>query len=117
MDGLKHCMGQDWRPNKAITKALMLCVLEEADIRVEAATSPEESNQWIVFHTYVMLCYVVSLQGCEGLLLDLDGLDRKWSVSEDKYLVIALLGKIKGEAGDRAHLLPSVTITSSGIRV
>jgi hypothetical protein len=92
-------------------------VLEEADIRVEAAMSPEESNRWIVFHTYAMLCYMVSLRGCEGLLVDLDGLNRKWRVGEDEYVVVALLGKIKGEAGDRAHLLPSLTVTSSGIRV
>jgi hypothetical protein len=35
----------------------------------------------------------------------------------DKYIVIALLGKIKGESGDRAHLLPCVPIASSGIEV
>jgi hypothetical protein len=33
----------------------------------------------------------------------------------DKYLVIALLGKLIGESDDRAHLLPCVPITSSGI--
>jgi hypothetical protein len=44
-------------------------------------------------------------------------LNQKWSVGEDEYVVITLLGKIKGEAGDHAHLLPSVTITPSGIRV
>jgi hypothetical protein len=58
MEGLKRRMGQDWRPNKAITKALMLPVLDEADIRVEASTSPGERNWWIVFHMYAMLCTV-----------------------------------------------------------
>jgi hypothetical protein len=117
MDGLKRQMGQDWRPNKAISKALMLRVLVKADCLVEGATSPEEQNRWIVFYTYAMTCYVVSLHGCEGLLLDLSGLNQKWSVGGEEYVVIALLGKIKGEGGDCAHLLPSVPKTSSGIQV
>ncbi len=45
------------------------------------------------------------------------GLRRKWGVGREKYVVIALLGKIKGETGDRAHLLPCVVKTSSGIKV
>jgi hypothetical protein len=117
MEGLKRRMGQDWRPNKAISKPLMIRVLKETDHRVDGATSPEERNRWIVFYTYAMTCYVVSLRGCEGLLLDLSGLNRKWNVGGEEYVVIALLGKIKGEAGDRAHLLPSVPKTSSGIQV
>jgi hypothetical protein len=110
-------MGQDWRPNKAISKALMIKVLVEADYRVESATSQEERNRWIVFYTYAMVCYVVSLRGCEGLLLDLSGLNRKMNAGVEEYVVIALLGKIKGESGDRAHLLPSIPVTSSGIQV
>jgi hypothetical protein len=117
MDGLKRRMGRDWQPSKAISKALMLRVLLEADHRVEGSTSPAEQNRWIVFYTYAMTCYVVSLRGCEGLLLDLSGLNQKWDVGGEEYVVIALLGKIKGEAGDRAHLLPSVPKTSSGIKV
>jgi hypothetical protein len=117
MEGLKRRMGQDWRPNKAISKALMLRVLIEADNRVEAAASPAEQNRWVVFYTYSMICYVVSLRGSEGLLIDLSGLNRKWDAGQNEYVVIALLGKIKGESGDRAHLLPSVPRTSSGIKV
>jgi hypothetical protein len=60
---------------------------------------------------------VVSLRGCEGLLLHLGGLRQKWNAGGDEYVVIALLGKIKGETGDWAHLLPSVHVTSSGINV
>jgi hypothetical protein len=117
MEGLKRRMGQDWRPNKAITKPLMLRVLTEADNRVEGSASPEERNRWIVFYAYAMTCYVVSLRGNEGLLLDLSGLNRKWNVGGETYVVIALRGKIKGESGDRAHLLPCVPKTSSGIKV
>jgi hypothetical protein len=47
----------------------------------------------------------------------LDGLNRKFAAGGDKYIVIALLGKIKGETADRDHLLPCVPVTSSGIDV
>jgi hypothetical protein len=117
MEGMKGPMGQDWRPNKALSKALMLRVLKEAEDRVEGATSPAELNRWIVFQTYAMVCYVVSLRGCEGQLLDLGGLNRKWGVGGERYVVVALLGKIKGESGDRSHLLPCVAKTLSGIKV
>ncbi len=110
-------MGQDWRPNQAMSTQLLLKVLEEIEYRIESAMSRREENRWTVFHTYVTVCYVVSLRGSEGLLLDLSGLRRKWGLGGTEYVTIALLGKIKGETDNCAHLLPSVPVTSSGVRV
>jgi hypothetical protein len=110
-------MGQDWRPNKAIPVDLLLLVLETANLKCMESVSLLEKNRWIVFHTYATTCYVLSLRGCEGFLLDLAGLNRRFATGGEKYVVIALLGKIKGESGDRAHLLPTVPVTSSGINV
>jgi hypothetical protein len=62
-------------------------------------------------------CYTCSLRGREGFLLDLDGLNRKFTAGGDKCVAIALLGRIKGETDDRDHLLPCVPVTSSGIDV
>jgi hypothetical protein len=117
LEGCKNRMGQEWRPNQAMPIPLLLKLLEEVGYRIEAAASKREENRWIVFHTYVTVCYVVSLRGSEGLLLDISGLRRKWGLGGDEYITIALLGKIKGETDDRAHLLPSVHVTSSGIRI
>ena len=66
---------------------------------------------------YTMVCYVTSLRGVEDFLLDLDGLIRYWNSKRKDYIIIALLGKIKGESNDVAHLIPCVSITSSGINV
>jgi hypothetical protein len=117
IEGARNRMGQDWRPNKAISIELLLLLLESADLKIRESVSLQEKNRWVVFHAYVVVCYTVSLRGCEGFLLDLAGLNRKFLAGGDKYIVIALLGKIKGESGDRAHLLPCVPITSSGIEV
>jgi hypothetical protein len=60
---------------------------------------------------------VVSLRGSEGLLLDLAGLIHQWEKGDGNCIVIALLGKIKGEHHERCHLLQSVPVTQSGVRV
>jgi hypothetical protein len=110
-------MGQDWRPNKAISVELLLMVLVMADQKIEEATSLHKTDRWIVFHAYVAVCYVLSLGGCEGFLMDLSVLHRKFATGGTRYIVMALLGKIKGESGDRAHLIPCVPITLSGIEI
>jgi hypothetical protein len=117
IEGARNQMGQDWPPNKAIPIELLLLVLESAELKIGKAVSLNDKNRWIVFHTYVVVCYTCSLRGCEGFLLDLAGLNRKFAAGGDKYVVIALLGKIKGKLDDRAHLLPCVPVMSSRIEV
>ena len=117
VEGARHRMGQDWRPNKAIPVELLLLLLEASELRIQEAVSRRDENRWIVFHAFAVVCYTVSLRGCEGFLLDLAGLNRKFTAGGDKYVIITLLGQIKGESGDRAHLIPCVPVTSSGIDV
>ena len=64
-----------------------------------------------------MVFYVTSLRGVEDFLLDLDGLIRYWNSERKDYIIIALLGKIKEESNNAAHLIPCVSITSSGINI
>jgi hypothetical protein len=118
LEGCRYRMGQDWRPNKGLSTNLILKMLEGIEVRIDGASSPEQLNIWTVFHTYAVVSYVVSLQGSEGFLLDLDGLNRHWKPDAAlPYLTIALRGKIKGEHEDRCHLIPCTKITSSGIDV
>jgi hypothetical protein len=95
---------------------LLLAVLAAAEARTEAASTREELNSWVVLHTFMVVAYVVSLRGAEGLLLDLSSLNLHWGKRED-CITLALLGKIKGEDGDATHLIPCVKTTSSGIQV
>jgi hypothetical protein len=117
VEGARIRMGQDWRPNKALSIELLLLLLESTELKIQESVSLNDKSRGIVFHTYVVVCYTCSLRGCEGFLLDLDGLNRKFAAGGDKYVVIALLGKIKGETTDRDRLLPCVPATSSGIEV
>jgi hypothetical protein len=117
MKGMKSRMGQEWRPNKGMSTKLYLKVLEDVEFRIVGAASSRELNRWIVFHAYAVTCYVLSLRGKEGLLLDLEGLHRHWGSGDGTYVVVTLQGTIKGESNDRDHLLPCVPVTSSGVDV
>ena len=50
-------------------------------------------------------------------MLDLDSLNCHWNCNNGSFFIIGLLGKIKGEHNNRAHLIPCINTTSSGIEV
>jgi hypothetical protein len=99
LEGCKRRMGQDWRPNQALSLPLMLAVLHLADNRVNNSVSDEDAHRWTVFHTYATISYVISLRGTEGLLLDLETLHRYWDTGKERtkpYLVIPFKRKVQG---------------------
>jgi hypothetical protein len=118
--GCKRRMGQDWRPNVALSTDLILAILEkvqEINTTGQTTTNPEEHHQWLVFGVYVAITYTLSLRGTEGLLLDVGGVRKYRNDGQNEHFIIALRGKIKGEHADRCHLFPCCIMTSSGIPV
>jgi len=116
MEGLRRRMGQDWRPNTAVSTELLLKVLNYAEQEIVSNEEEMDKHRWVVFSAYITVTYVISLRGPEGFLLDLAGLRKHWNQDRD-YLIIPLLGKIKGEHHDLAHLIPCVPKTKSGITI
>jgi hypothetical protein len=116
--GCKHRMGQDWRPNMALSTALFVAYLKMIHATIHESETMSELNRWIILGVYSVITYVVSLRGLEGFLIDLGGLrlhridDRK----DHQYFLIPLLGKVKGEHHGRCHLLPCTLSTDSGIK-
>jgi hypothetical protein len=118
--GCKRRMGQDWRPNMAFSTEQILAIIEKTKQRINAGNitnNQVEKHQWLVFGTFIVVSYVLSLRGPEGLLLDIEGVRKHQREEEEDYFIIALRGKIKGEHADRCHLFPSCTVTSSGLKV
>ena len=109
MTGMKNRMGQLWCPNKALSIKLLKLII----VTVET----ESYLKWSIFSAYVVLTYVLSLRGSEGFIIDTKGILENWNKGSDSYLIIALLGKVKGEHHRRFHLLPAVQVTRSGISV
>lgn len=112
--GCKRRMGQDWRPNKAMSIHLILKIPRRTFSRMIDAENEHERELWMTFGAYLSTAYTLSLGGVEGLLVDLKGMIENRDKGDSRYFVVALLGKIKGEHQSRCHLLPCIKVTSSG---
>jgi hypothetical protein len=70
--------------------------------------------------TYSIIAFCGSFRGCKVFLVDSHGL-RKYlaelKAPEKNYVIIPLLGRFKGETGDRYHLTPLAAETLSGLHV
>eukprot|EP00978_Attheya_sp_CCMP212_P019158 scaffold53352_cov57-Attheya_sp.AAC.1 len=53
MSGTKYRMGQDWRPNDAMSMDLLHAVINAATLRAQDASRERERHRWIVFRAYV----------------------------------------------------------------
>jgi hypothetical protein len=117
LEGCKKRMGQDWRPDQAVTPEIMLALLAHVDTLIVNSPDANTTYTLTMAGAFYAVSYVLSLRGPEGLLLDLEGLLEERNRAPSQYIVVALWGKIKGEHHERSHLLPSVNRTGSGLEV
>ena len=75
--GMKYQMGTIWKPNKALSTELIVKLLEGADKIRRRKSLDKVAHKWMVFGVYIMIFYVISLQGSEGFFLDLKALQEK----------------------------------------
>ena len=71
MEGCKSRMVQVHKPHYALSTELILRLLHEAEMRIEAVMSFEEMHDWTIFSPYFIACYCLSLRDNEEFLLDL----------------------------------------------
>ncbi|KAI2498992.1 hypothetical protein MHU86_15496 [Fragilaria crotonensis] len=114
--GCRKRMGQDWRPNQAISLCLMHQLLEKTEEQAKRSLQVSERQRWILAGGYFCICFVLSLRSPEGLMADLEGLI-KYHVEVTNEVVIPLLGRFKGEHHVKQHLLMSRGTTGSGIKI
>ena len=116
MEGCKSRMGQDSRPNRALSSELMLELLSRVERKAVSAPSDSNRHRWVMAGAYFCFSYVLSLRGSEGLLTDLEGMEEHFATRED-WVVVPLLGRFKGEHHTKQHLMTCVNTTDSGIRI
>jgi hypothetical protein len=119
--GCKKRMGQDVRPQLGLSIDVMKEYLDRLNMRWLLATSTKEQDLIGAVGAYSALSYAASLRGNEGFLLDLFGLRQhifkgKFDVN-DPHVVAPLLGRLKGEDGERYHMLLMASETSSGLKI
>ena len=114
--GCRRRMGQDWNPNQAISNPLMVKLLSTVEAKVKMSEDADERCRWVMAGCYFCFCYVVSLRGSEGLMVDVAGLS-DLGIAKPGFVIIPLLGQVKGEDHTRQHLIHCVNVTDSGIQV
>ena len=114
--GCRKRMGQDWRPNRAISTPLMVKLLTLVEARIRSSGEIGVRAKWVMAGAYFCFCYVVSLRSSEGLMVDVAGM-REYGEAAEGHVVIPLLGQVKGEDHTRQHLIHCVNVTESGIHV
>jgi hypothetical protein len=116
MVGCSKRMGQDWRPNQAISVKIMHQLLTKAEARAWEDETTLGRQRWVLAGTYFCICFVLSLRSPEGLMADLEGM-LKFFGNDIEEVVVPLLGRFKGEHHSKQHLMISVAVTGSGIRI
>ena len=67
-------MGQDWRPNRAVSVELMADLLELVEQKAISTSDMAMRHKWVMVGGYFCVCFVLSLRSSEGLLADLEGM-------------------------------------------
>jgi hypothetical protein len=119
--GCLRCMGQEVRQDRAISLLVMHALMAQFDTEWRSTVDPHHQLRISSLAAYSVICFCGSFRGPEVFLVDLFGLRKYLSTprhaSELAYVIIPLLGKLKNEYGERYHLTPLSSTTSSGLQV
>ena len=119
--GCLRRMGQEIRQDRALSLLVMHALMNLFDQEWHSATESHQKLCLSSLAAYCIICFCGSFRGPEVFLVDLFGLRKYLATprhsSELAYVVVPLLGKVKNEHGERYHLTPLCSITSSGLQV
>ena len=118
--GCKKRMGSDAAPDLAISVEVFRELMNEIQNEAMDSTGVRLLHL-LCFGAYCTICFTASLRGNEGFLLDLRGLMSHIQKGKDDpvqpHVVAPLLGRFKGETGERYHMLALPNVTKTGIEI
>jgi len=113
----KDRMGGKSKQDKAISREIMHAVMDECERRAQELRG-DDQILIISVATYLVIGFCASLRGPEGFMMCLAGLRKNldYGRTDDNnaHVVVPLLGRFKGEQGERHHLLPLPAVTKTG---
>jgi len=119
--GCLRRMGQEIRQDRAISLPVMHALLHHLEGAWVTAFDPNIRLHIVSLGAYSVIAFCGSFRGPEVFLTDLYGLGKYLETprhsQELAYVIIPLLGRLKNENGEKYHLTPLCSITSSGIQV
>jgi hypothetical protein len=113
-------MGQEVRQDWALPLEVVHALMAQLEREWVEATTPDERILVASIGAYSVIAFCGSFRGAEVFLVDLHGL-RKYLLELEPpgtdCVIVPLLGRFKGETGDKYHLTPLAAMTSSGLKV
>ncbi len=112
-------MGQEVRQDWATPLPVIHALLDYLEADWMSVKAESEKEVIAMMGAYVVMAFCGSFHGNEVFLMDLFGAHKYLRSSEtpENTVIIPLLGRFKGETGERYHLTPLAATTSSGIRI
>ena len=125
--GCETRMGYILKQNKAISTIVLRALIKGFKHDIQHAVSGS-NEQWhaLMGLGYTVISFFASLRGSEGLKVDYNTLMKYWEKGTDNsisvsntppHVIIPIIGRFKGEHGERCHLLPLSNVTKSGIHI
>jgi hypothetical protein len=117
--GLHKRMGDVVKSDYAVTSEIVKELLDQLDSEWEAATSDAEKKRIADMGFLIAAGFLCGLRGEEIMKVDLGGLIKYLDKGRDHaacpHLIVPLLGRLKGETGERYHMMVMARESRSGI--
>lgn len=115
--GCKLRMGDEKKQNYGLSSEQVLAILVEMEKQwADSAGDARRQSRIEDVAVFMLSSFLAGLRGEEVPLLSLEGMLKHWAeaaASRLPHLVLALLGRFKGEEGERWHMLPISEVTRS----
>jgi hypothetical protein len=112
-------MGEEVRSDYALSIQVLHKMMWHLDREWEEARTIEARKEVVEMAMFLVAGFGLGLRGEEVVKMDIAGFLTYYEAGRDhssqKHVLIPLLGRFKGETGERWHLLPLVWRTRSGI--
>ena len=121
MRGCEKRMGRLVKQNKALDVRILNKMLHFYELELLSEKTSVSRKRFVkIAMAYFVISFVGALRGGEGLMLEatsLAGYIEEGRLNKIPYVLVPLLGRFKGETGERNVLLPFAATTKSGIQV
>jgi hypothetical protein len=119
MRGVHKRMGEEVRSDHALSVKVLHKILGHLDRDWLGARTIEVRKEIVEIAFFLVAGFCLGLRGEEVVKLDISGFLTYFEAGRDhpvhSHVMVPLLGRFKGETGERWHLLPIVWKTKSGI--
>jgi hypothetical protein len=119
MRGVHKRMGEEVRSDFALSVRVVHKMLGHLDGEWDGARTMVKRKEIVEIACFLVLSFCLGLRGEEVVKMDIAGFltyyEAGRSHPEHPHVMVPLLGRFKGETGERWHLLPIVWRTRSGI--